>query len=61
MKKINRGDDASLDRTVDNLVSITDEYVEWSDKERERLARRFHIVVGMFGEGKKSRRRAPCN
>ncbi len=51
--------DEFLDRTVESLMSITDEYVEWTDQERRYLASRFRIVVGMFGEAKQSRRRAP--
>lgn len=53
--------DHLLDRTVENLLSITDEYVEWNDQERLALGGRFRIVVGMFGSAKKSRRRAPCD
>ncbi|KKN38012.1 hypothetical protein LCGC14_0757770 [marine sediment metagenome] len=51
--------DEFLDKTVESLMSITDEYVEWTDQERRHLASRFRIVVGMFGSAKQSRRRAP--
>ena len=49
--------DSLLERAVESLLSITDEYdVQWSDNERRTLARRFRIVVGMFGEAKAKRR-----
>ena len=53
--------DHFLDKTVENLLSITDEYVEWNHQDRKAIGGRFRTVIGMFGEAKKSRRRAPSD
>ena len=63
-----RKGNALLDKTVGSLLSITDEYgPQWSDIEREGLAVRFGVVVGMFGEAcrvdtreRQQRRREGC-
>ena len=46
-----RKGDLRLDRTVESLLDITNEYnPQWSNTEYRDLSERFGIVVGMFGE-----------